>query len=51
MAEMGALRLLMDWGALEHIPSDGSTSYRDLAAKVGAEEPLLRKTDRTIPHA
>lgn len=43
MAEMGALRILMDWGALEHIPSDGSISYQDLAAKVGAEEPLLRR--------
>ncbi|OJD29220.1 o-methyltransferase [Diplodia corticola] len=43
MAEMGALRLLMDWRALEHIPSDGCISYADLAAKVNAEEPLLRR--------
>lgn len=43
MAEMGALRVLMDWRALEHIPQDGSISYADLAAKVDAEEPLLRK--------
>lgn len=50
MAEMGALRVLMDWGALEHIPSDGSISYQDLAAKVGAEEPLLRKPDHTHPY-
>ncbi|KAB2571908.1 O-methyltransferase hmp5 [Lasiodiplodia theobromae] len=43
MAEMGALRVLMDWRALEHIPQDGSISYADLAAKVDAEEPLLRR--------
>lgn len=41
MAEMGALRLLMEWGTIDHIPKDGSISYKNLAEKVGAEEELI----------
>lgn len=43
MAEMGALRLLMEWSAIDHIPNEGSISYKDLAEKVGAEEELIGK--------
>jgi hypothetical protein len=38
---MGALRMLMDMGVFDKIPQQGSISYRDLAASVGAEESLL----------
>ncbi|EKG17904.1 O-methyltransferase family 2 [Macrophomina phaseolina MS6] len=44
MAEMGALRLLVDWKTFDHIPClPESISYCDLAARVHAEEPLLRR--------
>lgn len=45
LMEMGAIRLLMDWGAFERIPPPGSDgiSYSDLAALVGADENLLRR--------
>ncbi|KAK7542626.1 O-methyltransferase [Phyllosticta citribraziliensis] len=43
MAEMGALRVLMDWRALDCIPDDRGISYAELAEKVDAEEPLLRR--------
>lgn len=42
MAEMGALRVLMDWRAFDCIPEDRGISYAELAEKVDAEEPLLR---------
>ena len=43
MAEMGALRMLMELKIFDRIPQQGSISYRDLAASVGAEESLLSK--------
>ncbi|KAK8244357.1 O-methyltransferase [Phyllosticta capitalensis] len=43
MAEMGALRVLMDWRAFDCIPEDRGISYAELAEKVDAEEPLLRR--------
>ncbi|KAK7545449.1 O-methyltransferase-domain-containing protein [Phyllosticta citricarpa] len=43
MAEMGALRVLMDWRALDCIPDDCGISYAELAERVDAEEPLLRR--------
>jgi hypothetical protein len=45
MAEMGALRMLMELKVFDMIPQEGSISYKDLAAKVGAEESLLSKRD------
>lgn len=44
MAEMGALRILMELKAFDHIPDEGSISYKDLAEKVGAEENLLSRS-------
>jgi hypothetical protein len=41
MAEMGALRMLMELKIFDKIPQSGSISYKDLAASVGAEESLL----------
>ena len=43
MAEMGALRMMMELGALDLIPQQGSISYRELAKKLKAEEKLLGK--------
>jgi hypothetical protein len=47
MAEMGALRMLMELKAFDQIPQEGSISYKELAAKVGAEESLLSTSTRT----
>jgi len=41
MAEMGAIRMFMKMRAFDKIPLEGSISYRDLAASLGAEEPLV----------
>jgi hypothetical protein len=41
MAEMGAIRCFMDWGAFDLIPQDGSIAYKDLAEKLEAEESLV----------
>lgn len=35
----------MKWGVFEHIPLTGSISYKELAEKVGAEEPLISEDD------
>ncbi|KAK7723388.1 hypothetical protein SLS57_004582 [Botryosphaeria dothidea] len=44
MGEIGALRLLVDWRAFDHIPRHPETiSYSELASRVDAEEPLLRR--------
>ncbi len=43
MAEMGALRMMMELKIFDKIPQQGSISYGDLAASVGAEESLLSK--------
>jgi hypothetical protein len=41
MAELAALRMLRELKVFDKIPQEGSISYRDLAASVGAEEALL----------
>jgi hypothetical protein len=43
MAEMGALRMMMELKVFDKIPKEGTISYQDLAASVGAEESLLSK--------
>ena len=43
MAEFAAIRCFMHWGAFEHIPLQGSTTYKELAEKIGAEESLISK--------
>lgn len=43
MAEMGALRMLMELKVFDKIPQEGSISYKELAESVGAEESLLSK--------
>lgn len=43
MGEMAALRQLMDMRVFDNIPDTGSISYKELAAKVGAEEPFVRR--------
>lgn len=37
----GVVKLLREWDVFRHIPSEGSISYKDLAAKVQAEESLI----------
>ena len=46
MAEMGALRMLMELKVFDKIPQQGSISYKELAEDVGAEESLLSKNAR-----
>ncbi|KAK1525701.1 O-methyltransferase [Colletotrichum costaricense] len=41
--ELTGLKLLLDWNALAMIPSEGSITYAELAKKLSAEEPLLRR--------
>lgn len=41
MAEMSAIRMFMKMGAFDKIPLEGTISYRDLAASLGAEEALI----------
>lgn len=41
MAEMGAIRMFMKMRAFDKIPLDGTISYKDLAASLGAEEALI----------
>lgn len=41
MAEMGAIRMFMKLRAFDKIPLEGTISYRDLAASLEAEEPLI----------
>ncbi|KAF7506348.1 hypothetical protein GJ744_011814 [Endocarpon pusillum] len=43
MAEMGALRMMMELKIFDKIPQQGSISYGDLAASIGAEESLLTR--------
>ncbi len=35
MAEFAAIRCFMHWGAFEHIPLQGSITYKELAEKSG----------------
>ncbi|ETN38171.1 uncharacterized protein HMPREF1541_06202 [Cyphellophora europaea CBS 101466] len=41
MAEMGAIRMFMKIRAFDKIPLEGTISYKDLAASLGAEEALI----------
>ncbi|KND92354.1 Demethylsterigmatocystin 6-O-methyltransferase [Tolypocladium ophioglossoides CBS 100239] len=41
LIQFTAIRLFIEWKASEAIPSDGSVSHSDLAAKIGAEVPLM----------
>lgn len=41
MAEMGAIRMFMRMRAFDKIPLEGTISYKDLAASLGAEEALI----------
>ncbi|KAB2572131.1 O-methyltransferase afvC [Lasiodiplodia theobromae] len=43
MAELATLRILMEWRALEHIPSAGSITYAELATKISADASLIRR--------
>ncbi|KIW32316.1 uncharacterized protein PV07_03870 [Cladophialophora immunda] len=43
MAEMGAIRMFMKMKAFDKIPLEGSISYEDLAASLGAEVPLVTR--------
>lgn len=47
MAEMGALRMMMELKVFDKIPLQGTISYKDVAASVGAEESLLSKQAAT----
>jgi hypothetical protein len=49
MAEIGALRMLMELKVFDQIPQQGSISYRDLAASIGAEESLLSELGANSP--
>lgn len=46
--ELVALRLLINWKALEMIPAQGSITYQELAEKVGAEVSLISES-RDLP--
>lgn len=53
MAEMGAIRMFMEMMVFDKIPQDGSISYRELAASVGADESLISTSPAKIgsqPH-
>ncbi|KAK1725187.1 O-methyltransferase [Colletotrichum acutatum] len=41
--ELTGLKVLLDWNALDMIPSEGSITYADLAQRLSADEPLLRR--------
>jgi hypothetical protein len=41
VGQMGALRLLWEWGVLDAIPLEGSISYAELATQTETEEALL----------
>ena len=41
MAEMAAIRMFMKLRAFDKLPLEGSISYKDLAASLEAEEPLI----------
>ncbi|KXH60270.1 O-methyltransferase [Colletotrichum salicis] len=41
--ELTGLKLFLDWNALEMIPSEGSIKYSELADKLSADEPLVRR--------
>ncbi|OHF03869.1 O-methyltransferase [Colletotrichum orchidophilum] len=41
--ELIGLKIFLDWKALEMIPLEGSIEYADLAGKVAADEPLVRR--------
>ncbi|KAK2033213.1 O-methyltransferase [Colletotrichum zoysiae] len=43
IAELGAKRLFAEWKVYDSIPLEGSISYGELAAKVNAEEALIRR--------
>ncbi|PNY29510.1 Demethylsterigmatocystin 6-O-methyltransferase [Tolypocladium capitatum] len=43
LVQLTAIRLFIGWKAFEAIPSNGSISQSDLAAKVGAEVPLITR--------
>ncbi|TDZ40777.1 Methyltransferase fsa4 [Colletotrichum trifolii] len=42
-AEAASLRLLLDWGAFEVIPMEGTISYTELAKKLEADFSLVRR--------
>ncbi|KAK1449231.1 O-methyltransferase [Colletotrichum melonis] len=44
VAQLGANRLFWEWKVYDHIPSDGSISYGELAKKVDADVSLIRRT-------
>jgi len=41
---VAATRLFIEWKVFEHIPTTGSITYADLAAKVDADTSLISKT-------
>ncbi|KAK1474756.1 O-methyltransferase [Colletotrichum cuscutae] len=41
--ELTGLKLLLDWNALAMIPLEGAITYAELAKKLSADEPLLRR--------
>lgn len=54
MAELAAIRTFMSWGAFDLIPTTGSISYKALAEKLDADEPLVSKSatsGETLPEA
>lgn len=48
LVQFTAIRLFIGWKVFEAIPSDGSISHSDLAAKIGAEVPLISETPNWI---
>lgn len=42
--ELTGLKLLLDWNALDMIPLEDSITYAELAKRLCADEPLLRKS-------
>lgn len=42
-AELVALRLFIEWGAFEAMPSEGSISFQDLADKISADMQIVRE--------
>lgn len=41
MAQVPAISLLVEWGAFQHIPFEGTISYRKLAGKLDADAALI----------
>ena len=48
MAQLTALRLFIEWGVLDALPSDGSMTFKDIATKLDANVDLISEYQRIL---